>query len=392
MTHRLQMIIGLATAALMSGCGGSSAPPGALAPTSTPSAAPTASAVVATPTATPESGDRQVFAIATDFDTGSFATVALDDRGVSPVSAQRRVHSDAVPRVFGGLVYVVNRFGADNIQVLDPGRDFETRFQCSTGNGSNPHDIAFVDAQKAYVSLYQETDLLIVNPSAASDCSDFVLGRVDLSAFADKDGIPEMDQMAIVGGKLYVALQHLDRNNFFQPAEAGEIAIVDVATDAVEGSITLSGTNPVESTKGLPVSGDSLVLGETGSFGVNDGGIERVDLGSGQAQGFFITDADLGGDITDFALVSDRLGYAVVSLPDFTSALVSFDPLDRTSRVIAGSDFLSDIELDDRGEIYAADRTLTAPGLRVFRTEDGAELTPAPLPLGLPPFELVFLK
>ena len=70
----------------------------------------------------------------------------------------------------------------------------------------------------------------------------------------------------------------------------------------------------------------ALVVSEVGTFGVNDGGIERVDLASETAQGFFVTEADLGGDITDFVLVSDHLGYALVAKADFTTTLVAFDP------------------------------------------------------------------
>src|ERR1041385_6321732 len=58
---------------------------------------------------------RKAFVIATDFETGSFGTISLDTpRVVVSASPARRVHSDAVARTFGGLVYVVNRFFGDN--------------------------------------------------------------------------------------------------------------------------------------------------------------------------------------------------------------------------------------------------------------------------------------
>src|ERR1043166_8202454 len=171
---------------------------------------------------------RKAFVIATDFETGSFGTISLDTpRVVVPANRERRVHSDAVARTFGGLVYVVNRFFGDNIQVLDPSRDFATRFQCLTGERSNPHDIAFLNAAKAYVTLADKTTLLIVNPSASPNCADFIRGAIDLQQFADADGLPEMDQMAIVGDRLYVALQRLDRNNFFIPAGPGSLVVID---------------------------------------------------------------------------------------------------------------------------------------------------------------------
>jgi len=332
----------------------------------------------------------QAFVIATDFQTGSFATVGLAaPRPVSPVNPMRRVNSDAIARPHGGLVYVVNRFGGDSIQILDPSQDFAIRAQCSTGGGSNPQDIAFASATKAYVTRFGTPLLLIVNPSPQPDCSDFVRGTIDLSALADADGNPEMSQLAIVGDRLYVSLQRLQN---FMPAGPGVIAVVDIATDQVVTAITLGGENPFAQTKGLTVVNGALVVAEDGAFGVNDGGLERVDLASGTAQGFFISEADLGGDITDFVLVSDRLGYAIVSKPDFSNVLEAFDPVTRTViQPVLTSSSLSDVELNDRGELYVADRSITQPGIRIFRASDGVQLTDAPLDLGLPPFDISFL-
>ena len=373
-------------------------------PTTTPSAAATAGATVvesatpsptATPTATTAAAaERLAFVIATDFQRGSFGTVTLDEpHTVSPASADRLVFQDAVARTYGGLVYVVNRFHGDNIQVLDPAQNFATTMQCSVEPGSNPHDIAFVSPTKAYVTRFSAKELYIVNPTAGADCTGFMLGTIDLSPYADADGYPEMDQMAVVGDRLYVSLERLDRLNFLQPAETAAIAVIDVHTDTVIDVIPLSGMNPFSQQKGLVVRDGALVVSEAGRFGVNDGGIERVDLTTDEAQGYFVTEAALGGDLTDFVLVSDDLGYAVLSLANFANSLVRFDP--RTGAlidtVLTGSLFISNIELDDRGEIYAADRTVGHHGVRIFRADDGTELTASPLDLVLPPFDIVFL-
>lgn len=339
--------------------------------------------------------DRLAFVSLTDFQTGSFGTLSLDSpRTITPASPQRTINSDAAARTSGGRVYIVNRFQADNIQTLDPSQNFATVSQCSTGTGSNPHDIALLSATKAYVTRYALTSVLIVNPSVGADCAGFMLGSVDLSQFADADGIPEMDQMAIVNGKLYVSVERLDRNNSFKPAGPGMIAVIDTASDTVVGQITLSGENPFSETKGLIVDNGTLVIGEAGQLGVNDGGIERVDLATGMAQGFFITEAELGGDLNDFVLVSDHLGYAITAGTDFSNSLVAFDPTTHsvTKTVISAGSFLSDVELDDRDELFLSDRSITKPGVRIFRASDGGEITQAPMDLGLPPFDILFLK
>jgi DNA-binding beta-propeller fold protein YncE len=63
-----------------------------------------------------------------------------------------RIHSDAVVRTHDGTVYVINRLGGDNVQAIDPTMGYATRWQCSVDNGSNPHDLAFAAADKAYVT------------------------------------------------------------------------------------------------------------------------------------------------------------------------------------------------------------------------------------------------
>lgn len=343
-------------------------------------------ALLNTPSVTP-----LAFVTATDFETGGFATVTLaEPRTVAPAGPERRLGSDPIARVFGQRVFVVNRFGSDNLQVLDAAQQFATLGQCSTGPGSNPNDIAFLNGRKAYIPLYARSSLLIVDPSRIANCDLFEIGSIDLSAYADDDGIPEMSQVGIHNGRVYVSLQRLES---FVPADNGAIVVIDAASDTVIDVIELSGQNPFGMTNGLTIVGNSLYVTEVGSFGVNDGGIERVDLETNEAKGFVVTEAALGGDITDFVLVSEELGYAILSLPDFSTALVSFNPGSGTLiRAITGGNGLTDIEVNSRGEFYLSDRNFANPGLRIFQASDGTELTSSPLSTGLPPFGIVFLE
>ena len=338
----------------------------------------------------------EAFVITTDFTTGSFATIALDEpRDVIPASAAREVGSDAVVRIHEHRVYVIDRLG-DNIQVLDPFDDYATVLQCPTDSGSNPHDIAFDRDDKAYVTLFNETDLLIVDPTVDDDCVGFVRGRIDLSVFADADGIPEMDLMAVIGDRLYVSIQHLDRRNFFAPTGLGQIAVIDMDEDAVIGEIALGAPNPFGVTKGLTVDGGDLLVPMAGQFGVADGGLQRVDAVNQELKPFIITESQLGGDITDFVIVYDRVGYLVISKPDFTNALVQFDPGAGTvTRTILNAGFIADIELNDRGELYLSDRSGGNEGVRVFNAYDATELTQEPLVVANPPAgpgEIVFVR
>src|SRR6185295_10088614 len=114
--------------------------------------------------------------------------------------------------------YVINRFGADNIQVLD-GTTYALVKQFSVGNGGNPYDIAFATSTKAYVTRYESTDLWIVDPTSGAHT-----GTVSLAGLADADGIPEMDRLEMVGPLLFVSLQRVDRNAGFQPTDTSLVA------------------------------------------------------------------------------------------------------------------------------------------------------------------------
>lgn len=338
--------------------------------------------------------ERAAFVIATDFETGSFATVDLATRQVTlPAAPARRVNADAVARLFDDRVYVVNRFGlrGDSIQVLDPTAGFTTLSDCSTGARSNPQDIAFASPTKAYVTRYESTELLIVNPSVGADCAGFVRGTIDLAAFADSDGIPEMERLALADGILYVSLQRLGRNNLFEPMGNGIIVAIDTATDEIRNAIELQGANPFGP---LVVRGDRLFVSTVGRFTQNDGGIEEVDLRSGTSLGWRVSEAALGGDISDFVLVSERLGFAVVSGADFRNALVEFSPHSgtRTRTLFAESSFLAQLRVTEAGDLYVADRSFQNPGLRIFDVRSGNERPGSPLDLGLPPFDVVFLR
>jgi DNA-binding beta-propeller fold protein YncE len=343
------------------------------------------------------------FVVTTDFQSGSFATLPLDDPGAAQVN-RGSIGSDAVARFFGGRVYVINRFGADNIQALDPENAFATVYQCSVGNGANPQDIAFVSANKAYVSLYERTTVAIVDPSVGADCAGFLQGEVELGFLADADGIPELWQMAVVGDRLYVTAQRLDRNNFFAPTDASYIAVVDVATDSVvdvdpgtpePDAILLSGTNPFGESKGLTVDGGDIVIAEAGSFSELDGGIERVDLGTNRAEGFFVTEAELGGSITDFVIVDGGRAYAVLAAADFSNSLVRFNPATGqvVSTLVSISSFLPDVERDaTRDRLYLASQDLASPGILVFEGTSDSSVTSAPIDTGLPPFNIVIAE
>jgi hypothetical protein len=345
--------------------------------------------------------DTRAYVTTTDFSTGALSAVTLASRAVATDVAS--VHSDATLRWWGGRLYVVNRYGQDNIQVIDPAQGYATLRQFSTGNGSNPQDIAVVSATKAYVSCYALAQVLVVDPSAGT-----VTGSVSLAPLAGSDGVPEAARMALVDGHLFVALQRLVG---FAPAETSLVAVIDTAADTlvdvhpgrpgVQG-IPLVGRDPVTTFEYDPFGG-RLLIGCAGAFGALDGGIEAIPVVRGDvidplaplwaSSGFVITEQALGGDIGDLAFLLPGHSYATVSDASFHTSVVAWSALTGQKRatVYASDGFdLPDMAVSPaRDELWVCDTRYAAPGLRVFRCSDDAPLA-GPLPTGLPPYQIVF--
>jgi hypothetical protein len=312
-------------------------------------------------TPNPGSGPS-AYIITSDFSTGGLSLIDLATHAVTPNIAA--VHSDATLRVFDGRIYVVNRFGQDNIQVIDPAKGYASVLQFSTGNGSNPQDIAFAGPGKAYVSRYGSTGVLVVDPRYGT-----TLGTISLAAFADGDGLPEMARMAIVAPYLFVACQRLEN---FVASNPSVVAVIDTRTDQVVDldpltpgvqGIALAGRNPSTDFVYDPAAKE-LLIGCTGTFGALDGGVERIDPAAFVSRGFAITEQALGGDIGDIAWNGAGHSYAIVSDASFNASLVAWSAAahDTLRTVFAPGGFnLPDCEVDPLGELYVADNHLTAP-------------------------------
>jgi hypothetical protein len=334
----------------------------------------------------------RAFILTTDFSTGSLSVNTL---GTTTIAKDvEPVHSDAVERWYGGFLYVVNRFGQDNIQVIDPATNNTVR-QFTTGNGSNPQDICFVSPTKAYVTRYDVSDVLIVNPMTGAS-----LGVIPLGGFADADGIPEMAHMVRVDNRVFVAIQRLDRNAGYEPTDKSLVAVIDANADSVldadplaagTQAILLTGKNPY-TVFAFDRATSRLLIGCAGSYSALDGGIEYVDPVGMKSLGYAITEATLGGNIGDIAWNVAAHSYAIVSDSGFNTLLVSWNAItgQKIATVYAPGGFvLNDCELNDRGELYVCNSDFLSPGLFIFQVP-GDNMIAGPLDCGLPPYQVTF--
>ena len=337
---------------------------------------------------------NQAVILTTDYSSGSLSSLDLQTQ-VATLD-HLTIHSDAVVRVYRDEVYVINRLGQDNVIVLNRG-DLKTPLtQYSTGNGSNPHDMAFASEEKAYISRYERTQLLIVNPATGDS-----LGAVDLSGFADADGLPEMSQLALYGNRLFVACQRLNRDNGWVPTDASAIAVIDVATDQVvdvDGNaagvhgIAMAGKNPA----GAAQRGSKWLLSQVNAFAdLTDGGIEVIDLANLRSEGIALGEMALGGNLSSLTMVSDSEGYVVVTDANFVNMVKRFDLATRSASGLEGlsGGFVPGLGAF-AGRLYVLDRGSVADpasaGVKVFDVNTD-RLVAGPISTGLPPSSIAFV-
>lgn len=318
-----------------------------------------------------------------DWSTGQVSVVDLDTRAATNGLAS--VHSDTFLRWHDQRIYVGNRFGQDNIQVISPSAGYATVRQYSVGNGSNPADIAYVSPNKSYVTRYEESALWIV------DSLGTMTGSISLAAWADADGVPEMAAMYRIESRVFVAVQRLDRNDNFAPTDTSYVVVVDADADTVLKSIRLMGTNPFSRFEFDPTA-TRLMISCVGAFGVLDGGIEAIDPVNLVSLGFVISESTMGGEASDVVWRGPDRSFAIINDVAFNTSLIAWKPLDGSllgSLYAPGGFVITDAALNDRDELWVGNNGFSAPGLFVFDASSGSLLA-GPISTGLPPIKVTF--
>ncbi len=306
---------------------------------------------------------------------GTLASVHLPDLTVTTGLVPAGISGDPVLRVPGdGRIYVVNRFGADNVTILDA-TNFSLIEQFSTGAGSNPQDIA-VRGDKAYVVTLELADVLVYDLTDLSAAP----ATIDLSGF-DPDGFPNPSSIAIQGNRAYVTLGLLDSS--FLPQGPGRVVAIDLAGDTVATSFDLVAPNP---TGLLRPQGSDLLVSTADDYSGVTGCLERIATGSTPSSACDLVNGDVMGTVNAIAPAAADV-FVVV-----TSYDASFNPLGRIVQVAGAG--LTDLTpmahvVSDAAYCAASDQLLYSDqatgGLRVWNVAAGSEATTAPIDLGLPP-------
>lgn len=321
---------------------------------------------------------------------GSVATIDLSNFSVNQALVTTD-GSDVIVRAFGGRIYVVNRFGTDTVQVIDPS-DFSVVANYSVGAGSNPQDIWVRSDAKAYVTRLDaqndagnDDDVLIINPLTGT-----ISDSLDLTPYTADDGdrLARATQMVGVGSRLYVLMQDLPSNLLDAADQPGKVVAIDMATDEIVGSVALDGRNPSDITYS-PVT-EKIYVVNTGVFvnfvtDVNDafGGIEVVEPGTLQTEGIAIDDADFGNYLMNIVIGEDR-AYTIVN----GEAIASFDidalVVEDVNLYTSPGTFMPDFAVDADGRVFVTERDVNDAGIVALDGTDGTMIA-GPLDVGALP-------
>lgn len=282
---------------------------------------------------------------AADYSSGAHSAVS-----VNPVGGPRTISNNLAPTIsditvtaYGDYFYRIEKYFADNVTKFSIEAPATPIWQYSTLDNpsdptSNPQDMVFAGERKAYILRYNSTKVWIVDPSAVNEAG-FKIGELDLSAYDDGDGSPEMHSAVIVDNKLFIAMQRMTQAAYPEPwlTNTAYVAVFNTDTDTEidtgRGAGNMSGIPMgIRNLGGIQylAANDLIYVQGVGRYGVEyTGGIATIDPDT-YATEVVLDDGDDTdqpyGNISGMAIVSPTKGYFVGYAGWGDNTLYSFNP------------------------------------------------------------------
>ncbi len=274
-----------------------------------------------------------------------------------------------------GKLVVIGRYGFNTLAVLD-GQTYAPLamhdVQIDGQLDVNPQALTFGPDGRAYLSAFASAILPIYDLDQPP--AEAVLGGIDLSEFADRDGSPEPGISFICGGTLLVGIQRLVN---FTPVDLSSFVAIDLASGA---PIDLD--PGADGTQGLPLLGPwpkQVRLDPTDPSGHTilalTSGVERIDLVHASSS-WAVTPEQLaaveitGFDLQAFEVAADGASaYILATDGDYPASAVFQVALDGASKPTPMVSGLTTRErtLERIGDrLWIGDAEPKNPRLRVF--------------------------
>jgi len=324
------------------------------------------------PTGPEDSSTQKLFIFQSDFTSGILQWMDVDTNLISPdvdtnliSSDYVSVYKDAVLDTYDGYVYILERFGADNVLKFDPAYSDESGvlYQTHIGDNYNPQDIAFISATKAYISNQNKPEISIFNPEQGT-----ISGSIDLTSFTlnpESNISPHANKLAVSGTTLYVMLQ---RRDGWAPGAPTLIVPIDTETDEIVVSDTISCTYKNGYDMVL-VDGNLYVTNPGSTFSTEDGAIEKINLATKEVT-TVIDEATLGGNPNQIVHISGSLFYVQNYIGLENVAVVQIDASNGSvvETLPEIKDAFGGIAFDPQSEmLFVGERGSASVGVRVFK-------------------------
>ncbi len=274
----------------------------------------------------------RLVAATTDYQVGALATVDLDTLQLRDELAS--ASGDPVVVVDECEVFQLNRTGGF-VRRYAAGEFAAPMVEFATP-AANPHDVARV-GDELWVTRFEEAALGVY------DLDGSWLADVDLSQHADPDGLPEADALVEWDGRLFAALQRLDRDQDWTSPGGVVVEVDPVARQLVSSWAT-------EANPRLVAGADALYL-LTGHFTAPDNALWRLHPDAAEPE--LLLDA---GDVVfaDLAVGEPASVLLTASLDSAYSAwcLDLADP--EPVLGLATEQFLADVAIDHTGRAWLA--------------------------------------
>lgn len=337
--------------------------------------------------------ERPLLVLGSDLSAAS-ALARIDTNGCVTERPSLALGGDPAMAISRGRVFVTIR-DRSRIAEIDPGGPLlieGSQFDVPpTDSVTNPHDVAVASDGMLWVPRFNMSSLAILRDDGT------LAGEVDLSAYADDDGLPEMESAIAIGDKVYVALERLSwAGSRYVTNESSLVLGLDVATRSVVETIPLEGRVPFGRLFPSPDDENVFFVAVPGNFDEIDArdGIERVDTKSGTSR-LVARETDLGGSVSEIAIASEDEAYAIVARPEATNdtSLVRFRPstgeVTSTLATTPGEYRLWGLAIVGN-DIVVGDRERKGPRIRVYSRDTGTERGSIPLEV-LPPVSIISL-
>jgi hypothetical protein len=219
---------------------------------------------------------------------------------------------DAVLANWSEGIAIINRGSASYLQFIDS--QFNLVKEVSLEQ-CNAHDMVEIGRKEFLLTCYDSAFIYYLDLETGA-----AQPWLDLSTFADDDGIPEMDRAIVIDSNLYISMQMLDRHQQYKATQVGKILTLNLndfsnsmtPESVLPQSYDLACQNPY--TRIYPYQNDMLILGCVGDWANKETmGLAIFNLQSKEST-LLHSGSDLGGPVHALYVDPQSVIQAMVSV------------------------------------------------------------------------------